>query len=143
MYNIFFPGPVVNLPLTKDVGFLVYPSGYFITAQNAKLKFDREDRNDGQGYSVKTRIFSAPLAGMYHFFWNLLSDSTSAFRVDLMLNGNVKSHSYAGRRQFTTPSGSVYLRLKKGDQVYLQAGQSGGKVHASRYSTFGGELIRY
>ena len=134
---------MVNLPLTKDVGFLAYPYSAITTASNTKLRFDRIDRNDGQGYNVKTGIFSAPVAGMYHFFFNLLAETSGGSTVDLMLNGKSKMRSHATNRLHGTPSGSVYLRLKIGDQVYLQADRSGGKIHAGRYCTFGGELIRY
>ena len=107
------------------------------------MRFDKVDRNDGYGYSVKTGIFSAPVAGMYHFFWNILTASAAHCTVDLMLNGHQRIRSHAGNRAYVTPSGSIYLRLKKGDQVYLQMDRTGAKFHAGRYCTFGGELIRY
>ena len=140
-----FSGPVINLPHTKDVGFMVYPSAHITTTANAKLQFDRVDRNDGQGYSVKTGIFSAPVAGMYHLFWNFLSTSSGSHcSFDLKLNGNGKIYSHlTSGRNHDTASGSIYLRLKRGDQVYIQAANSGGRVHSGRWSTFGGELIRY
>ena len=141
--TIYFPGPVVNLPHAKDIGFLAYPSAHYMTTANTKVRFDKVDRNDGQGYNVKTGIFTSPVAGMYHFFWNLLSADTREYTVDLVLNGNQKIRNHAASRQHVTPSGSVYLRLKVGDQVYLQAAHSGGKINSGRYSTFGGELIRY
>ena len=134
---------MVNPPLTKDVGFLVYPSGFITTVKNSKVKFDKVDRNDGQGYSEKTGIFSAPVAGMYHFFWNLLSYGGRTNRIHLMLNGETKVISVViAKKMWVTPSGSVYLRLKKDDQVYLQADDSGGKYQLGRFTTFGGELIR-
>ena len=135
---------MVNIPHTKDVGFLVFPLAHYTTTANAKLQFDKVDRNDGQGFNIKTGIFTSPVAGMYHFFWNFLSLSGSHCTITLLQDGKLKLRSrLTANRLYETPSGSIYLRLKKGEHVYLQANGAGGKFHYGRYSTFGGELIRY
>ena len=122
---------------------MVTLSKHTATGKNAKVQFDRVDRNDGQGYSVKTGIFTSPVAGMYHFFWNILSASSGEYTVELIMNGQIKISSHAAGRAYATPSASIYLRMKKGDEVYLRTDRSGGMVHSQKYSTFGGELIRY
>ena len=123
---------------------MAYPSNDITTTANGKLKFNQIDRNDGQGYSASTGVFSAPVAGMYHFYWSLLLYSGN-LRIDFKLNGAVKVYSYRhpGDGRYSSTTGAIYLRLKVGDQVYLEASQSGGIINGDRFSTFGGELIRH
>ena len=124
---------------------MAYPSSRITTTGGGKLQFNRVDRNDGQGYSVSTGVFTVPVAGMYHFYWSLLFYNGGHVTIYFKLNGTLKvrSYRYTDDGTFSSTSGSIYLRLKVGDQVYLEAGQSGGMIHGSRYSTFGGELIRH
>ena len=123
---------------------MAYPVGVITTTANGKLNFNRIDRNDGQGYSASTGVFSAPVAGMYHFFWSLFLYG-GTLRIDFKLNGAEKVYSHRDTRDgtYSSTSGSIYLRLKVGDQVYLEADRDGGTIHPARYSTFGGELIRH
>ena len=124
---------------------MAYPSNFITTTRGAKLQLNRVDRNDGRGYSASTGVFSAPVAGMYHFFWSLLFMSGKHVTIDFKLNGTEKVRSYRDTRDgyYSSTSGSIYLRLKVGDQVYLEADRDGGRIHYGRYSTFGGELIRH
>ena len=124
---------------------MAYPSGYITPTAYAKLKFNQVDRNDGQGYDVSTGVFTAPVAGLYHFFWSLLFYSGGYVAIEFKLNGTQKVISYRDTQggSYSSTSGSIYLRLKVGDQVYLEASASGGKIHNGRYSTFSGELIRH
>ena len=130
---------------SSDVGFMAYPSGYITTSSGAKLKFNLLDRNDGQGYKVNTGVFSAPVAGMYHFYWSLLFIRGKHVTIYFKLNGTRKvySHRDTDDGTYSSTSGSIYLRLKIGDQVYLEADRDGGRIDYGRYSTFGGELIRH
>ena len=124
---------------------MAYPSSDITTSSGAKLQFNRVDRNDGQGYNVSTGVFTAPVAGMYHFYWSLLFYNGGDVTIMFKLNGTQKVYSHRDTRDGThsSTSGSIYLRLKVGDQVYLEAAGSGGKIHSGRVSTFGGELIRH
>ena len=124
---------------------MAYPSNEITTTAKAKLKFNQVDKNDGQGYNVSTGVFTAPVAGMYHFYWSLLFYYGGDVTIDFKLNGTEKVRSYRNTDDGDTSStsGSIYLRLKVGDQVYLEADRAGGKIHNGRFSTFGGELIRH
>ena len=122
---------------------MAYPSYHIATTRGAKLVFDRVDRNDGRGYSTNNGVFTAPVAGMYYFFWSLLYYNGGDVTIEFMLNGTKKVYSHATDVTYSHPSGSIYLRLKVGDRVYLEADSSGGYVHSERFSTFGGELIRH
>ena len=113
----------------SDVGFMAYPSDAITTIAYAKIKFNRVDRNDGQGYDVNNGTFTAPVDGMYNFYWSLLFYSGGSATIRFNLNGTPKIRSQRnvmdGRSSST--SGSIYLRLKVGDQVYLEADSSWGQ----------------
>ena len=133
------------IPTFTDVGFFAYTSGTFITTASQIIPFETVARNDGQGYNSTTSTFTAPVAGVYYFYWNILVYSSSGFGARLMQNGSEKiRHFYKTSGWDSSNSGgSIYLRLKKGEKVYLKADKSGGKIAPNFYSYFGGELIRY
>ena len=124
---------------------MAYPSHDITTITNAKIQFNRVDRNDGKGFNVNNGTFIAPVAGMYHFYWSLLFFSGKNVSIDFKLNGTEKVFSFRNTDDGiqSSTSGSIYLRLKVGDQVYLEADRSGGKINYERFSIFGGELIRH
>ena len=126
------------------MGFLVWSRDTFTTKAGQNLVFDFAERNDGGGYDAKTGIFHAPVAGLYHFFWNILSyNNTKGCTILFKHNGNIKMRSFImPSRLHQTPSGSIYLRMNKDDKVYLESGDSGAFIDDDGYSTFGGELIR-
>ena len=141
-----FVGQGNAIPNITDVGFFAYRLGTFPTRSNKIIHFQRVARNDGQGYNSYTGTFTAPVAGMYEFYWNILVYGSKAFEARLMQNGKEKSlHFYKATSGWDSSNsgGSIYLRLKKGDMVYLKADRSGGNIRAGKSSIFGGELIRY
>ena len=128
----------------SDVGFFAYPSSNFRTKAKGTIIFDSVDRNEGGGYDVTTGIFTVAVGGLYHIYWNILSEGGTASTVFLKVDGNEKAKGYiAASQRYHTPSVSVYLRLNKGNKVFLQALNDGAILDSGRYSTFGGELVRY
>ena len=96
----------------------------------------------GNGYDTETGIFNAPVAGLYHFFWNILSmNGTKPCTIMLKHNGNLKLRSFIAPSEQQTSSGSIYLRLDSGDCVYLESQDAGGIIDDENYSSFGGELL--
>ena len=122
---------------------MAYPSQNISTTAYTKLQFNQVDRNDGQGYDVSTGVFSAPVAGMYHFYWSLLSRRGKHCTMFFILNGTKRVYSHTTDTTDSSISGSIYLRLKVGDQAFLQSRDNGGNIHQGWWSTFGGELIRH
>ena len=117
---------VLVLIYSSDVGFMAYPSSIIITFYRGKLLFDQLDRNDGEGYNVSTGVFTAPMAGMYHFFWSLLFNRGENVAIAFELNATRKVLIYRDTEEgtYSSTSGSIYLRLTVGDQGYLLADQS-------------------
>ena len=126
----------------SDVGFMAYPSSPITTTRGGKLRFNRVERNDGRGYSVNTGTFTAPAAGMYQFYWSLLFYTRGPINIEFKLNGWRKVRVHRNNEDWSI-SGSIYLRLKVGDQVYLEAESAGKRINSGRYTNFGGELIRH
>ena len=126
---------------STDVGFVVYPLSAINTTLYGALKFDMIERNVGNGYNSSTGKFYAPMGGLYHFYFSLMGDQSGYVVIGLL-----KNYAYETRAAISkngTTSCSIYMRMQYGDNVYLEADRSGGKIHEGRYSTFGGELIRY
>ena len=130
--------------LFQDVGFLAYISNYYTTSAGATIRFDKTDRNDGNGYDNSSGIFKVPVGGLYNVYWHTLPYAGKSCAIDLMVHGNEKLRSFAYLSQaYNTPTGFVNLRLAKGDKVYLKASDNGAKLKSGRYTTFGAELVRY
>ncbi|KAK3106498.1 hypothetical protein FSP39_021171, partial [Pinctada imbricata] len=126
------------------VGFVCSMSSRYTTTASVPIKFQRVTRNDGKGYSNQTGIFTAPVGGLYHFYWSLLTYASKPVAIDLKHNGNLVGRAYfQGLPKYESTSNNLYLRLNKDDKVYLQASGDGGVIHENLYTIFGGELIRY
>ena len=142
----FVVGQVNVIPSVTDVGFFAYRSGSFTTSTNKIIPFQSVARNDGQGYNTSTSTFTAPVAGMYQFYWSLLVQSSSGFDLSLVQNGTEKIRQYYKNTSGWDSSNSgrsIYLRLKRGDILYLKADRPGGNIVGGTQNSFGGELIRY
>ncbi|KAK3106050.1 hypothetical protein FSP39_011669 [Pinctada imbricata] len=134
------------MDVRKDVGFLCSFTNHKVITANSQIKFDKVLRNDGHGYSAKTGIFTAPVEGLYQFYWSLLAAISKNIDINLIHEGKTITRNWIqhlSNHDSATCSNMVYLRVKKGETLFLQTTQSGGKLHSGAYCTFGGELIRY
>ena len=139
-FRYFFSG--ISLPL-EGVGFfaLVTDNSDFITRGGSNILFKSVDRNDGAAYDKTTGVFTTPKTGLYHFYWNILCRKGSSSSVYLYVNVTIRLKFWLDGRH--SPGGSIYIRLDKGDTVYLKAVSSSAIVNGYKYSSFGGELIRH
>ena len=131
----------------SDVGFVAYLSTNFNTTENGTIIFDEIGRYEGGGgYNRTTGIFTAPVTGVYHIYFSILSEDGLASTVLLKYNGlpgYILNAYIAASQEYHTPSASVYVQLDVGDTVYLEAYDSGAILAGSRYSSFGAQLIIY
>ena len=128
------------------MGFVAYLSSNFKTTAGGIIIFDDVGRNYGAGYNETTGIFMAPMAGVYHIYFSILSEGGSATTLNLRLNGGpqrILSSYIAASQMYHTPNASVYVRLNMGDRVYLDADNSRAILDSNRYSSFGSQLITH
>ena len=143
MYKIYLSVGQLRPTPFKDIGFLAYLSGHY-TATASTIRFDKTDRNEGNGYDTSSGIFTVPVAGLYNVYWHVLPYRGKSSEFDLMVNGKEKLRSFAYMtNKYRTSSGFINIRLSKGDKVLIKATVAGAKLHGGRYSSFGAELVRY
>ena len=91
--------------------------------------------------------FSAPISGVYHFFWQLLSNENNAWVVsELRKNGSAILHNQqwngSGEAAGRTTQGSALLSLSTSDYVECYSGASTyANINTGTNSFFGGYLI--
>ena len=136
------------VPGSHAVGFSAFLTNRVVLNSPVKLVFDHVLSNSGNGYDIKTGIFTAPIAGLYSFSVTLTSDISSRFFI--MFNGrNVGYVVNSGENRWESGSQNVNLQLTVGDKVWVNGL---GKLYGFRpqcayeplkcyHSTFTGFLI--
>nr|XP_020506368.1 eosinophil peroxidase-like [Labrus bergylta] len=95
---------------------------------------------NGQGsYDLKTGYFTCDQSGVYQFTFSCTINNIAA-TVDLLRNGKPFYHSFTTfQRGYSTASGTVYVKLVKGDKVCLMAEQGSNGMTADSY--FSGNFL--
>ncbi|XP_053180992.1 eosinophil peroxidase-like [Scomber japonicus] len=95
--------------------------------------------NGQDSYDIKTGFFICEHPGVYEFQFHCTIYQNAA-SVDLMRNGYLVLHSFTTRQSgYITASGSTYIKLEKGDKVWLVANHGGNGL--TRDSFFSGHLL--
>lgn len=103
------------------------------------IAFREEIYNGQNSYDIKTGYFTCEHPGVYEFEFHCTINQISA-SVDLMRNGVLILHSYTTRQTgYITASGSTYIRLEKGDKVWLVANHGANGLTSDSY--FLGHLL--
>ena len=95
--------------------------------------------NGQNSYNIRTGIFTCEHPGVYEFHFHCTISQNSG-SVDLMHNGKLIVHSFTTQlKGVITASGNIYIKLKKGDKVWLVANQSGKDMTSDSF--FSGHLL--
>lgn len=113
------------------------------TSAGGTLIFDGVDMDEGGDYNPATGIFTAPIAGVYHFYAGAVIDGgDTTGNLFIRVNGTqrVRSHSFSGSLQNDSHTALLSLRLSPGDTVDVTTSFD---VAASTtpWNWFGGYLI--
>ncbi|MEQ2224016.1 hypothetical protein ILYODFUR_003059 [Ilyodon furcidens] len=95
--------------------------------------------NGQNSYNPKTGFFTCEHPGVYEFqfHWTIYESTAS---VDLLHNGELVLHSFTTRQSgYITASGSTFIKLGRGDRVWLVANRGGNGL--TRDSYFSGHLL--
>ncbi|XP_070821340.1 eosinophil peroxidase-like isoform X2 [Chaetodon trifascialis] len=95
--------------------------------------------NGQNSYDIRTGYFICEHPGVYVFQFYCTVTQVDA-SVDLVHNGEVIVHSFTTEQNgFVTVSGSAYIKLVKGDKVWLMV--NNGKNGLTKDSVFSGHLL--
>ncbi|TKS78672.1 Eosinophil peroxidase [Collichthys lucidus] len=95
--------------------------------------------NGQNSYDINTGYFTCQDPGVYEFQFHCIINQFDG-SVDLMRNGQLILHSYTTRQNgFITATGSVYIKLERGDRVWLLTRH--GKNGLTSDSFFSGHLL--
>ncbi|XP_056233036.1 eosinophil peroxidase-like [Seriola aureovittata] len=95
--------------------------------------------NGQKSYDTKTGIFTCEHPGVYEFQFHCTINKNDA-SVDLLRNGELIVHSFTTRQNgYITASGNTYVKLQKGDKVWLMANH--GSNGLTKDSFFSGHLL--
>ncbi|XP_062590208.1 multimerin-2-like isoform X2 [Saccostrea cucullata] len=100
------------------------------------LKFDDVKLNIGSGYNPTNGKFSASENGIYFFTWNYLINDGNNGYIGAYVNGKeeVDTCTYSHNNPFNLATGSLVMKLKKGDEVWLQVFyKQAGFLHPSSW----------
>ncbi|XP_052802965.1 complement C1q subcomponent subunit B-like [Mya arenaria] len=127
------------------IAFSAYLDHDVTLGQHQTLKFNKVLVNDGTGYSPNTGAFTCPEGGTYMFTFVIgQRDANHYMWAELVLNSaNVIDAAVDTYHQYQDLQGgnTVILKLKQGDEVWVDATHSGSHVEGSttlRLSTFTG-----
>lgn len=84
------------------------------------IQFDRILMNEGNHYNSSSGKFTCVVPGVYYFSYDITL-ANKHLAIGLVHNGQYKIKTFdANTGNYDIASGSTVLRLKKGDQVWLQ-----------------------
>ncbi|XP_029018196.1 eosinophil peroxidase-like [Betta splendens] len=126
------PGPVGKVAFSVQLGSSTPRNG-------APINFNNVIYNGQKSYSTSTGRFTCSVPGVYEFEFHCTINRNNG-NMDLYRNGRSILHSYTSQQNgYISASGNVYIRLERGDQVWLVANE--GASGLTRDSTLSGELL--
>ncbi|KAM4746405.1 eosinophil peroxidase-like [Anableps anableps] len=132
------PGPPGPSGEAEHVAFSVR-LGNNIPKAGTPIPFHDVIYNGQNSYNPKTGFFTCEHPGVYEFEFHC-TIYESAGSVDLLRNGELILHSFTTRQSgYITASGSTFIKLEKGDRVWLVANHGGNGLTSNSF--FSGHLL--
>nr|XP_011414239.2 complement C1q-like protein 4 [Crassostrea gigas] len=114
------------------------------------IEFDKVLLNDGNGYSIYSGHFVAPVSGLYVFAWTISSGDHHCIVYDVVKNNEILVYFISDandHRDWAVSSGTAVTRMNAGDRVWIRV--SNIEIYCSHYvfgtglgtSSFAGYLI--
>ncbi|XP_017269351.1 eosinophil peroxidase [Kryptolebias marmoratus] len=129
------PGPPGS---AEKVAFSVRLGNDFPKA-GSPISFQDVIYNGQNSYEPKTGYFTCEHPGVYEFEFHCTISQNSG-SIDLIRNGKRVLHSFTTRQNGSIiASGSTYIKLEKGDRVWLMANHDGNGLTSDSY--FSGHLL--
>ncbi|XP_053399710.1 heavy metal-binding protein HIP-like [Mercenaria mercenaria] len=111
----------------------------------ATIVFSDVETNTAGAYNSVNGEFSAPIAGTYVFYSNILSNPDKTIETSIQVNGANKMYLYSGGKYRGSGSNMAVVHLNTGDKVKMVKhgpwGQKPFYIHQS-WSSFSGFLLR-
>ncbi|CAG2204398.1 C1QL [Mytilus edulis] len=86
---------------------------------NEVVKFDKVWTNNGNGYDPSSGVFTAPLAGLYHFAAVVMSTNGGNLYVRLFHNNDKITSTYTTDKGYKTGTFDIVLTLEKETRYIL------------------------
>uniref|UniRef100_K1QKY2 Complement C1q tumor necrosis factor-related protein 3 n=1 Tax=Magallana gigas TaxID=29159 RepID=K1QKY2_MAGGI len=104
------------------------------------IKFGQVLVNEGSGYSPTTGKFTAPLDGVYSFSWTYCTPKGSNAYLGGYVDGKLitKISNYEQASGWKNTSGHLVIKLKKGNQFWVQAFHSTAQLIHEEYTFLSG-----
>ncbi|XP_061672534.1 eosinophil peroxidase-like [Syngnathoides biaculeatus] len=133
------PGPPGSYGSTNQkVAFSVRLSDNF-PRPGVPIPFRDIIYNGQRSYDTETGVFTCTYPGVYEFqFYCTIYERSAS--VDLMRNGEMVLHSFTTRQEgYISASGSTYIKLARGDRIWLVANYGGNGMTKDSY--FSGHML--
>ncbi|XP_035999617.1 eosinophil peroxidase-like [Fundulus heteroclitus] len=132
------PGPPGPPGTAEKVAFSVRLGNNYPKA-GTPIPFHDVIYNGQDSYDTKTGFFTCEHPGVYEFEFHC-TIYENAGSVDLLRNGELILHSFTTRQSgYITASGSTFIKLEKGDRVWLVANRGGNGLTSDSF--FSGHLL--
>ncbi|XP_071147178.1 complement C1q tumor necrosis factor-related protein 6-like [Mytilus edulis] len=137
-------GTDTELSQKKTPAFTAYRDSVQDLSSREIVRFDKVWTNNLNAYDVNTGVFTAPIAGLYHFSAVVMSEAGKNLFLHLWHNDAKTAASYTHGDGFKTGTFDVVLNLEKSDRIYIRCrGNDNQRIFSNvdRYITFSGYLI--
>ncbi|XP_062587616.1 heavy metal-binding protein HIP-like isoform X2 [Saccostrea cucullata] len=107
---------------------------------NTVIKFGNVLTNEGGGYNPTTGKFTAPEDGVYSFSWTYCTDKGSTTYIAGIVDGTTRAYiSNANQAsEWQNTSGHLVIKLKKGNQFWVQTITKTSKLIHESYTFLSG-----